>query len=42
MKNKTDKVENFRQMKDIEIMAEYSALGPGVEIHEIYKDSFEI
>jgi hypothetical protein len=28
MKHKTDKVENFRQMKDIEILTDYSALGP--------------
>jgi hypothetical protein len=29
-------------MKDIEILAEFSTLGPGVEIYEIFKDSFEI
>jgi hypothetical protein len=29
-------------MKDIEILAEYYTLGSGVEIHEIYKDLFEI
>jgi hypothetical protein len=29
-------------MKDIEILAEYFTLGSGVDIHEIYKDSFEI
>jgi hypothetical protein len=42
LKKKTDKVENIRQMKDIEILAEYFTLGPGVEMHEIYKYSFEI
>jgi hypothetical protein len=29
MKKKTDKVEKFRQMKNIEISAEHSTLGPG-------------
>jgi hypothetical protein len=42
MKKKMDKVEYIQQMKDIEILAEYFFLGPGVEIHEIYKYSFEI
>jgi hypothetical protein len=26
----------IRQMKNIEILAEHSSFGPGVEIHEIY------
>jgi hypothetical protein len=42
MKKKMDKVEYIQQMKDIEILTEYFTLGPGVEIHEIYKYSFEI
>jgi hypothetical protein len=42
IKKKTDNVENIRQMKDIENLAKYSTLGPGVEIHEIYENSFKI